>query len=495
MHFFVYFDFFVDFLKMFASSSAVASVVATGPLGAPAPPSTGRELLEARLSATLMNANVKDSTLDTLGNAGLTSVVLFANLAETVEAFRAVLEKPEVDLKGDTFAGTLEQAKLVSVWKSLRTTTEVEAKAQAERTLLALPPQILPKDLASLKKIFEKTKGGWELAKHECPSKSYFERKIGEVETAFEAEHLTMVTNGDRDNPSEAANSGPDLAGWDMVAKTFRVSSKEIRVAMPKGPEGLRARLLTLGLAFVLLKLKFPSKGVLRTADMDLFHTYVRFLFGPNVWGKATLGIDGKPTSTPHLQHVLIYDAAIRSRVADHMNGGVDIQEAFREATANGDVKQTHFYGNVNMDIGSARCRAITAPGLATERVHSEGGKVSKALDDEDPETSTARNRAKRLKKKANKAAKAAKGAGNHDVKKKPKALAALTNGGVGDDRNKKGKGKGKLKSETDEGKSICFKYNQGKPCTNPGACPHLHVCRICQDTHPMGECPKFKKG
>ena len=54
--------FFVDNLEMFASSSAVASVVATGALGAPAPPSTGRELLEARLSATLMNANVKDSS-------------------------------------------------------------------------------------------------------------------------------------------------------------------------------------------------------------------------------------------------------------------------------------------------------------------------------------------------------------------------------------------------------------------------------------------------
>ena len=70
-----------------------------------------------------------------------------------------------------------------------------------------------------------------------------------------------------------------------MLAKTFRVSQKEIRVSYPTGPESLRARIKTMGLAFVLLKLKFPSKAALRTASMQVFVHYTDFLLGPKVWG------------------------------------------------------------------------------------------------------------------------------------------------------------------------------------------------------------------
>ena len=125
--------------------------------------------------------------------------------------------------------------------------------------------------------------------------------------------------------------------------KKGEAMTKEVRAAMPQGAESFRARMLTMGLAFVLLKLKFPSKAVLRTASVELFHKYTHYLFGPKVWGEATLGLDGKPTATPHLHHVIIYDMAIRGKIADLMNAGYDIETAFGQATADGELTRTHF--------------------------------------------------------------------------------------------------------------------------------------------------------
>ena len=146
---------------------------------------TGKEKLEPRLFAALQNANAKDDTLDKLGDADVVSVILFANLADDRESFRKIMEKPEIGVKSGTLAGSLEQAKLVAVWNSLRTTVEVEDKANAERMQLALPPTISMKDLQAQKKIFEPSVEGFPVSKVVCPSKADFERKIAEVERGF----------------------------------------------------------------------------------------------------------------------------------------------------------------------------------------------------------------------------------------------------------------------------------------------------------------------
>ena len=70
-----------------------------------------------------------------------------------------------------------------------------------------------------------------------------------------------------------------------------------------------------------------------------------------------------------------------------------------------------------------------------------------------------------------------------------------MKNGGVGDGGQGKGKGKSKLLTHTTEDKhggvfSICYKWNQGKPCAET-PCTHKHVCRICQGDHPMSQCNK----
>ena len=102
-----------------------------------------------------------------------------------------------------------------------------------------------------------------------------------------------------------------------------------------------------------------------------------------------------------------------------------------------------------------------------------------------------------RLRSKANKAKKAAEAAKNNGKVAKSN-LKALQNGGVGDGGKATGKGAGKpggkqkLMDKTADGRTICYKWNFGKPCVgNP--CPHQHVCRACGGDHPMTDptCPK----
>ena len=109
-----------------------------------------------------------------------------------------------------------------------------------------------------------------------------------------------------------------------------------------------------------------------------------------------------------------------------------------------------------------------------------------------------AKNRARKLRAKAKAAeSKALAHAANKGGGQK-RALE-LQNGGVGDSRGgKKQKGEGKGKGDnkgpkkhdkTKDGLTICFNYGKGK-CNNP-ACPHQHVCQICEGDHPWPECPK----
>ena len=124
--------------------------------------------------ASLMHAGVTEDSLDKLGNARVRTTALFAHIADDVDGLRKFLNRPEVDIKGDTFDGSLEQAAIIGVWKTMRTTVEVEDKATAERMRLQLPPTISRNDLTSLTKVFEKTEEGFKVTKYVAPGKHYF---------------------------------------------------------------------------------------------------------------------------------------------------------------------------------------------------------------------------------------------------------------------------------------------------------------------------------
>ena len=75
-------------------------------------------------------------------------------------------------------------------------------------------------------------------------------------------------------------------------------------------------------------------------------------------------------------------------------------------------------------------------------------------------------------------------------------ALAVSAAGCNKDDKNK-GKGKGKkgkgsgtqCKSETPDGKKICFRFNDAARGCTTAKCQFLHVCGKCFKDHPLFRC------
>ena len=321
-----------------------------------------------------------------------------------------------------------------------------------------------------------------------------------------------MVTNKHQE---EAHSSLPNYS-FDSQTGTFKPKPKEFGIAMPTTSEGLGARLFVLGISYVFLKMKYPSKGILATADPMLFHHYTEWLFGPNNWGKSTMGADMKPRATPTLEHILVYDMAIREKMADLMNEGIDIETALDTAQADPEVRQKHFLENVSIDINTEKCRAITAPGLVDARSASSR---SPALRDAD---NVSKTQLKKIKQQAkNEAEQNAKrklamlsngpndgpggGLSTKARQRANKTLArqqlALQNGGVGDGgfprlqgaggaggQIAKGVGKGKGKN-TFEGKPICLNWNRKAPCKAGASCNMAHVCLKCYKNHPQTDC------
>ena len=63
----------------------------------------------------------------------------------------------------------------------------------------------------------------------------------------------------------------------------------------------------------------------------------------------------------------------------------------------------------------------------------------------------------------------------------------------AGQKLNSKGAGKGaKLNRVTPDNKPICYAWNNGQACKNPGNCTFEHVCQICfAADHTKDNCPK----
>ena len=71
---------------------------------------------------------------------------------------------------------------------------------------------------------------------------------------------------------------------------------------MPKDTETIRARFEILAVCMYIMRMKYPAKSVLRTLDLTTFTDYVRWLFGPEVWGEVQRQnkISSKNTRSDH---------------------------------------------------------------------------------------------------------------------------------------------------------------------------------------------------
>ena len=485
----------------------------------------GKDKIDSALFSLFVNAGVSDAQLDMFGDFGVTSIPMFTHLSKDAESLRPFL-KAAIGLDHEhidpliAVKAQLDQAKILSVFTAARTSNEVDVKRSAERLASREPPDVTFQELEQLKRAYEATK--WKISDACCPSKTFYENKLNEVQTSFTAEPLSSVSSYAQEKLwKQRPGANAKEMGWDSSTSMFKVQRTEFGVHMPASAEALRSRLQLLGLGFEFAKMKFSSRRSIRTTCMDLWDRYIHFLFGEEVWGLTSFGPTGQPIATPALKHVLGYDFACRSKIAELMNDGDDIATAFGKVCGwcdpphpmYGKLQQMNFLNNVTIDIGSSDCRACSAPCYADiNKSSSSSAKRSGALalgdaaDSGQPVSKAAKKKANAAKAKAadkatiaqfkalangevgrgpngalsNKQKKLAKGNGKGGA-----AALAIKNGGKGDQA--KGAGKGNRSDKTPDGKAICFKYGKGE-CTN-ASCPFAHVCQICFKDHPWRVC------
>ena len=186
--------------------------------------------MEPRLLALMQNQGVDATLLDKMGDAGLTSLNVFACLGGSRDKFVEVLEKPPLDIKATDFAGSLEQAKLLAAWEAANTMKEVETKHTAERQVQRLPPQLQLADIESATKVFEAAEH--PLTKFTTPSKALFELLQGQVEAYYEPISLIHVTSLDNQDVNNTSTYGIDLASGLLRA----TAQKPYAIPMPKTP-------------------------------------------------------------------------------------------------------------------------------------------------------------------------------------------------------------------------------------------------------------------
>ena len=458
---------------------------------------TGAAKLDPRFAAILAQNDVPVAQRDLLGDAGVFTTSVFGHIARTEEKLEKFLKRV-LNLDSDVTAmDAIPIAKLVIVWETCRKRSEVEVEAAAHRVVNHMPPQLAVDDHCSAREGLEKLLGR-KVPDHKIPSESYFEKKVGEIESGFKAEKLTMVTNLCQEErqrtPNAVANSA--LHFDNLGHPTLKTQKKDFYVQLPTDEPSLRIRFDVMSAALNMLKMRFISNPVLASVTPDLMRDYCDFLCGERVWGFVVRGEAGNPVSCPSLRHVLGYDQAIRDLQVRLIRQGFSFKPALESAMADTDTRTLFFTTGFGMDAHTPQCKALSAPGLREIYPSLPAPQGQKrGLDDMSGAAPSqqlsltdrqAKNKASREKKKANKAA-GAKPATPAPVPV-PKAIE--------DRRTPKGKGKGKggkglpegANSRTPEGKNLCFAWSKNEKCVQE-PCIFEHACWFCFKAHRGCDC------
>ena len=187
--------------------------------------------------------------MEKLGTAGVKSTALFGYIAKTQEKLDLFLKRTlNLDADNDPM-DAIPVAKLTIVWETCRRRTEVETEAAVQRSVNHLPPQLTVEDHSTARDAFER-KLGRKIPDHKIPSENYFESKVGEAETVFKAEKLSMVTNmaqEDRQRTPHQAVGSQSITFDNRGQPTLKTSRKEFFVPMPNDEASLRNRFEVVG--------------------------------------------------------------------------------------------------------------------------------------------------------------------------------------------------------------------------------------------------------
>ena len=462
--------------------------------------------MDPRLLSALENARVPLTAIQKLATLGVDDIATFAHLAQD-EAGMANFFKSALEIDVDARpADFILRSKLLVAWSSSRARCEIEVREQAQRAVQQLPPQLTLGDHETSLRALQVQRGK-TLEKHQVPSKPYFERLIGLAETFYVAESLSSVTNMMQADLNQVPTTDMDSSGRVYV----KLATKEFVVPLPRDPEGLRNRFKVMSSAWNMLRMRFPSNPKLATISTELFDDYADYLMGTKVWGFISKNGDGTPVSSPAIDHVIGYDKAMRDKVADELNRGLDFKTALESAISDNDIRMLSFLTPYTVDVNESKCRSITAPGWA-EHGGAKAARRQTGFEQGTaaiPSTIVHQPHGQGVSAKAKKRAraKAAAAAAAPGVKTKVKQNQQqqqqqqqqagqwpIGKGGKG----KKGDGKGGKGAKggkaplvlpqgakaSHNGLSVCYSWNLGTACRS-SPCGFQHVCWFCgKDSH-----------
>jgi hypothetical protein len=410
------------------------------------------KLGSSELKYLLMNAGVSGSTQAKFFHVHITTMELFAMIAEKDTELKSIL-KTEMGLDPDSsLAARVEVAKVVVAHNKAKVRFTEASKYEGEMSARQMPKPLARPEYLAMKEAWEKK--WWKLEEVDTPSRQFVEKRAEELENGeMRAEQLTTVLNREQDEDEDYLTPIFDTKGQMKVKKSTGT------VEAPANPEELRRRIALSFTALMFLALRHTNREFLQSVTPQLAHRYCEYLLGEHVWCMVAKDASGQTISAPHFALVLSYEMAIRKKAYRWMaDGEGSFAECLEKAWKDSTVKERNFTTPMAMSAAS---------GTHVEVVY---GSPMKEKDQ---------------------AGRGNKGTGKG--KGKGRGKASKVKGSGKRDKGKKGGSAGsKCASHTPDGEAICYGYNNEKVRCGK-KCWFLHVCGSCFGKHPMYQCPGNK--
>ena len=414
------------------------------------------------LAHLLTEKGVDADIQDKFGEILVTNVRLFALVAESRTELKVILKEPPFALDPmaegvpapDRIKMRVSIAQITDAWLSATARFGEKTRVEAEQRAVGVPLALPQSEHVDMKQAYE-TKYR-RINKVDYPSDALVERRLTEIEQGdLRADSLQDVSTKDEqtDDPQDAV----------CYMGVYKIKRAITKVKLPQDSEELRHRLGVLGITYCVARLRHPTRNWLETSTPALFADHAAFILGKDVHKSVVKvnGVEHRPPWTLVLSYELeVRKAAIELVCYDSLN----LAAALKKVYGDTEHRQRHFL---------TPCMASVVTATSTQDGY---GKASANASTERPAPYTSVPPIPRSQMR-----KMLKGAGKGE-----KGRNRGKDGGKA-----KGKG-GDWHSKTEDGKSICFRYNTaGKSCN--GKCGMVHCCQRCLEKHPAFD-PECKK-
>ena len=398
-------------------------------------------------------------------------------MADDIPTLRKVCKDDfGIDYGGDKKARFL-QTVIISAWELARERVAVQNTQAAHQTLQGLNRQVPKPEHTQVRKTIQlKLTGiGGRIPDSQYPAQAYLEWRYTSIEEGdCEVEWLNKVAAKD-----EVPNAIP-THGFDPEGLLRMHKMSVIDVPLPSGSEDFRRRMKLMSISYMASQIRYPNISWLEDITKDTMLDHTEFILGEEVAGLRVHGAENQVTYRPDWKTVLLFDFEVRKEAArlvledDHKWA-----QALLAARKDPNLRQKHLMTNMSLDVIS---RVLTG-NLGQYRNQSRQPKNFSQVPGNFPRLPNDEGGGRwGYNQNNNQFSKGNKGGG-----KGPKGVMQRwgKNGGKGQ-KGKKGKSSQDrvMKSETPDGRKICFQYNQPSGCTKPN-CQFVHLCRICLEEHP----------